>query len=139
MAAQAGHLWTKHKDKEGTRRLVDKEMHGALDSNGKGEVAYDSESDTEVTVLQAPWALPRPCLCTLSPPHPANSPRGAFISKGRLVGRGGRDGLFTAASQTIWYSPDCLARVEIVAASNGGKGGRDHPFYAFLACTKSQE
>ncbi len=57
MTAQAGHLWTKHKDKEGTRRLVDKEMHGALDSNGKGEVAYDSESDTEVTVLQTPWAL----------------------------------------------------------------------------------
>jgi len=38
----------KHKDKEGTRKLVDREMHSALDSDGKGEVAYDSESDTEL-------------------------------------------------------------------------------------------
>jgi len=49
---QAGHLWLKHKDKEGTRKLVDREVHNALDSTGGGEVAYDSDSDTEVHPLQ---------------------------------------------------------------------------------------
>jgi hypothetical protein len=44
----------KHKDKEGTRKLVEREMHNALDSTNRDEVAYDSESDTEVHSSQHP-------------------------------------------------------------------------------------
>jgi len=58
----------KHKDKEGTRKLVDREMHSALDSAGKGEVAYDSESDTEVPHPFSP-PLPLP-LAAWSPARP---------------------------------------------------------------------
>ena len=57
---QAGHLWAKHKHREGTRRLVEREMHTALDSNDNREVAYDSDSDTEVrSLLIAPSRVGR--------------------------------------------------------------------------------
>lgn len=41
-------MWLQHKDREATRKLVDREMQHVLDAKGSGTAAYESDGETEV-------------------------------------------------------------------------------------------